>query len=108
MVIIKEKSGENTLNFPKNTAKTAENLTLQLHSIVENRDFSYELDVNCTRNYYTCRVSLANLADGEYEYTLFNDGIEEKGLLIIGNIKQERKERNEEYNKEVTYIEYNG
>ena len=48
------------------------------------------------------------MSNGEYEYTLSNDEIEEKGLLIIGNCKQARKESNEEYNKEVTYTQYNG
>lgn len=111
MILIKEKSVQFQYNFPKNESKLTENLTLRVKSLITNEVRELLIsDFTTLAHYYTITLSLNDFEDGEYEYELFNDdsGICEKGLMIIGECKQERKVKNSEYNKEVIYTQYNG
>lgn len=105
MIIIKNNSRENKVFFPKNSTNSDKHLILRLHSLVENRDYTFEVDdIMDMRDYYCVLITLNNVPEGEYEYVI-ND---EKGLMIIGDYKEERKESTIKYNREIEYIQYGG
>ena len=64
------------------------------------------LDLNVFRTVYAVAVSLPEgIQAGEYQYELKAGGVPvSTGVLIIGEYSQEK----EQYNKQITYEQYNG
>ena len=84
-------------------------LSLSLKSTV-NLDTPYTpatvLDLNVFRTVYAVAVALPEgIQPGEYQYELKAGGVPvSTGLAVIGEYAQER----EQYNKTITYEQYNG
>ena len=94
--------------IPRDTDFTG-TLSLSLRSTVD-LDTPYiaatVLDLNVFRTVYAVSVELPEgMQPGEYEYTLTAGGTTvSTGVLIVGEYNQER----EQYNKTITYEQYNG
>lgn len=105
MVIVKNKKLPTTLCPPKTTTKSVKELTLKLHSISSNTDYTFPVDdTGALRDYYEVDVDFSAIPDGEYEYSIGCDS----GLLIIGEYKEKRKEQNRQYNETTQYRQYQG
>ena len=105
MVIVKNKKLTVTLYPPKTTTKSVNELTLRLHSISSNTDYTFPVDdTGALRDYYDVEVDFSAIPDGEYEYMIGCDS----GLLIIGEYKEKRKEQNRQYNETTQYRQYQG
>ena len=105
MVIVKNKKLPVTLYPPKTTTKSVKELTLTLHSISSNSDYTFPVDdTGALRDYYEIDVNFSAIPDGEYEYRIGCDS----GLLIIGEYKEKRKEQNRQYNETTQYRQYQG
>ena len=106
MLLVKNKAeSQTTLYPPKTTTKSVKELTLKLHSISSNSDFSFPVvDTGNWRDYYEIEVDFRLMQDGEYEYRIGCDS----GLLIIGEYKEKRKEQNRQYNETTQYRQYQG
>lgn len=105
MVIVKNKKLPTTLYPPKTTTKSVKELTLKLHSISSNSDYTFPVDdTGALRDYYEVDVDFSAIPDGEYEYSIGCDS----GLLIIGEYKEKRKEQNRQYNETTQYRQYQG
>lgn len=94
--------------IPRDTDLTG-TLSLSLKSTVD-LDTPYisatVLDLNVFRTMYAVGVELPEgIQSGEYEYTLRAGGVQvSTGVLIIGDYAHTR----EQYNKQITYEQYNG
>ena len=105
MVIVKNKKLPVTLYPPKTTTKSVKEFTLTLHSISSNTDYTFPVDdTGALRDYYEVEVDFSAIPDGEYEYRI---GCY-RGLLIIGEYKEKRKEQNRQYNETTQYRQYQG
>ena len=108
MLLVKNKAESPiTLYPPKTTTKSVKELTLKLHSISSNSDFSFPVvDTGNWRDYYEIEVDFSAIPDGEYEYRIGCD----RGLLIIGEYNEKRHIHNKQYiNGENTqYRQYEG
>lgn len=108
MVLVKNKAESPTTIYPpKTTTKSVKELTLRLHSISSNTDYTFPVDdTGALRDYYEVEVDFSAMPDGEYQYTIGQDS----GLLVIGDYKEKRKEENKQYiNGENTqYYQYQG
>ena len=108
MIIILAKDPEITLFFPKNTTFSGKKLQLRLKSLatLDERIYAVEDDGDL-RDFITVEFDY-ELPEGEYEYTLAAEGLSERGLLRVGRPIVTRNTVTKEYDKNVTYIEYNG
>ena len=108
MLLVKNKSESPiTLYPPKTTTKSVKELTLTLHSISSNTDYTLPVDdTGALRDYYEVEVDFSAIPDGEYEYRIGCDS----GLLIIGEYNEKRHIQNKQYiNGENTqYRQYEG
>ena len=106
MLLVKNKAeSPTTLYPPKTTTKSVNELTLRLHSISSNTDYTFPVDdTGALRDYYEVKVDFSAIPDGEYEYRIGCDS----GLLIIGESKEKRKEQNRQYNETTQYRQYQG
>ena len=75
---------------------------------VTHKEFEYSvIDLNESSIYYTFNINIPDsLDDGEYNYTLKDDGdkIVATGLIRVGDYKQENKEYIN--NKDKKYVQY--
>lgn len=75
---------------------------------ITHKEFEYNVtDLNESSIYYTFSINIPDsFDDGEYEYTLKDDGdkIVATGLLRVGDYKQENTQYNN--NKDKKYIQY--
>lgn len=106
MLIVKNKEeSPTTLYPPKTVTKSVKELTLRLHSISSNTDYTFPVDdTGALRDYYEVEVDFSAIPDGEYEYRIGCDS----GLLIIGEYKEKCKEQNRQYNETTQYRQYQG
>ena len=107
MLIVKNKAeSPTTLYIPKTVTKSVKELTLKLHSISSNTDYTFPVNNENMelRDYYQVTVDFSLMQDGEYEYRIGCDS----GLLIIGEYKEKRKEQNRQYNETTQYKQYQG
>lgn len=107
MVLVKNKAeSPTTIYLPKTVTKSVKELTLRLHSISSNSDYSFPVDNENMelRDYYQVTVDLSAMPDGEYQYTIGCDS----GLLVIGDYKEKRKQENKQYDAETKYYQYQG
>ena len=94
--------------IPRDTEFTG-TLSLSLKSTVD-LDTPYisatVVDLNVFRTVYAVAVELPeDIQPGEYQYKLTAGGVEvSTGVLVIGEYTQAR----EQYNKQITYEQYNG
>lgn len=104
MVLVKNKADSpTTLYPPKTTTKSVRELTLTLHSISSNTDYTFPVDdTGALRDYYEIESDFSAIPDGEYQYRVGCDS----GLLIIGDYKEKRKEQNKQYDAETKYYQY--
>ena len=83
-------------------------MKLLLKNGITKKNFEYSVeDLNESSIFYTFNINIPDsLDDGEYEYTLKDDGekILATGLIRVGDFKQENKEYNN--NKDKKYIQY--
>lgn len=74
---------------------------------ITHKEFEYNVDdLNESSIFYTFNINIPDsFDDGEYEYTLKDDGdkILATGLMRVGDYKTENKEYN---NKDKKYIQY--
>ena len=90
MIKIADKTVINTIYFPKL------NPLSELHIVLygageEEYDIGTYEDLGMYENFYKVNLSLENIPDGEYKYSI-NDY--EKGLMIIGDLKETSKAPN--------------
>lgn len=106
MVIISDNSSAPTTIYPmRTTTSTVKELTLRLHSISSNTDYTFPVDDTwALRDYYEIEVDFSAIPDGEYEYSIGQDS----GLLIVGDYKEKRQEQNRQYNETTQYRQYEG
>lgn len=108
MVIVKDKRSTPTTIHPmRTTTSTVRELTLRLHSISSNTDYTFPVDdTGALRDYYEVEVDFSAIPDGEYEYCIGCDS----GLLWIGEYNEKRHIQNKQYiNGENTqYRQYEG
>lgn len=107
MILVKNKGQSPTTIYPpKTTTRYVKELTLTLHSMSSNSDFSFQVDnANMAlRDYYEIEVDFSAIPDGEYQYNIGCDS----GLLIIGEYKEKRQEQNRQYNETTQYRQYEG
>ncbi len=108
MVIISDKSSAPTTIYPmRTTTSTVNELTLRLHSISSNTDYTFPVDdTGALRDYYEIEVDFSAIPDGEYEYSIGQDC----GLMWIGEYNEKRQRQNKQYiNGETTqYKQYDG
>jgi hypothetical protein len=106
MVLVKNKADSPTTIYPpKTVTKSVKELTLTLHSISSNTDYTFPVDdTGALRDYYEIEVDFSAMPDGEYQYTIGCDS----GLLVIGDYKEKRKEQNKQYDAETKYYQYQG
>lgn len=105
MVIIDNKLGEITAKFPKNSHNFNKDLTLLLKSELTLKSYRFDnlQDVGKFNEFYEIKLDLRDVEDGEYIYTLFNDKIQNIGLLRLGKID---KTVNTEYKHKEEITEY--
>lgn len=74
---------------------------------ITHKEFEYNVDdLNESSIFYTFNINIPDsFDDGEYEYTLKDDGVKilATGLMRVGDYKTENKEYN---NKDKKYIQY--
>ena len=106
MLLVKNKAESPTKLYPpKTTTKSVKEFTLTLHSISSNTDYTFPVDdTGALRDYYEIEVDFSLMQDGEYEYRIGCD----RGLLIIGEYKEKRKQENKQYDAETKYYQYQG
>lgn len=87
MIKITDKTVINTAYLPK--LKTSSELHIVLYGAGEEKyDLGTYEDLGMYENFYKVNLSLDNIPDGEYKYSI-NDY--EQGLLIIGDLKETSK-----------------
>ena len=87
MIKITDKTVINTAYLPK--LKPSSELHIVLYGAGEEKyDLGTYEDVGMYENFYKVNLSLDNIPDGEYKYSI-NDY--EQGLLIIGDLKETSK-----------------
>ena len=83
-------------------------MKLYIKNGITHKNFEYNVEeLNESSIYYTFNLNISEeMDDGEYEYTLKDDGekILATGLIRVGDFKQENKEYNN--NKDKKYIQY--
>ena len=83
-------------------------MKLYIKNGITHKEIEYNVtDLNESSIYYVLNINIPDsLDDGEYEYTLKDDGekILATGLMRVGDFKQENKEYNN--NKDNKYIQY--
>ena len=104
MIYLHNTSEAQVVFIPRNGVTPEGDLVFKAKSTIDLTDFSQVVtDLQTSDLYYNLAVTLpADLTDGEYEYTLAaGDIILSSGLLVIGeNFSPE------EYNKTITYEQY--
>ena len=87
MIKIADKTVINTIYLPK--LKPLSELHIILYGAGEEKyDLGTYEDIGMYENFYKVNLSLDNIPDGEYKYSI-NDY--EQGLLIIGDLKETSK-----------------
>lgn len=87
MIKITDKTVINTAYLPK--LKPSSELHIVLYGAAEEKyDLGTYEDLGMYENFYKVNLSLDNIPDGEYKYSI-NDY--EQGLLIIGDLKETSK-----------------
>lgn len=87
MIKITDKTVINTAYLPK--LKPSSGLHIVLYGAGEEKyDLGTYEDIGMYENFYKVNLSLENIPDGEYKYSI-NDY--EQGLLIIGDLKETSK-----------------
>ena len=87
MIKITDKTVINTAYLPK--LKPSSELHIVLYGAGEEKyDLGTHEDIGMYENFYKVNLSLDNIPDGEYKYSI-NDY--EQGLLIIGDLKETSK-----------------
>ena len=87
MIKITDKTVINTAYLPK--LKPSSELHIVLYGASEEKyDLGTYEDIGMYENFYKVNLSLDNIPDGEYKYSI-NDY--EQGLLIIGDLKETSK-----------------
>ena len=87
MIKIADKTVINTIYLPK--LKPLSELHIVLYGAGEEEyDIGTYEDIGMYENFYKVNLSLDNIPDGEYKYSI-NDY--EQGLLIIGDLKETSK-----------------
>ena len=87
MIKITDKTVINTAYLPK--LKHSSELHIVLYGAGEEKyDLGTYEDIGMYENFYKVNLSLDNIPDGEYKYSI-NDY--EQGLLIIGDLKETSK-----------------
>ena len=87
MIKITDKTVTNTAYLPKR--KPSSELHIVLYGAGEEKyDLGTYEDIGMYENFYKVNLSLDNIPDGEYKYSI-NDY--EQGLLIIGDLKETSK-----------------
>ena len=87
MIKITDKTVINTIYLPK--LKPISELHIVLYGAGEEEyDIGTYEDIGMYENFYKVNLSLENIPDGEYKYCI-NDY--EKGLMIIGDLKETSK-----------------
>lgn len=87
MIKIADKTVINTIYLPK--LKPLSELHIVLYGAGEEEyDIGTYEDLGMYENFYKVNLSLENIPDGEYKYSI-NDY--EKGLMIIGDLKETSK-----------------
>ena len=87
MIKITDKTVINTAYLPK--LKPSSELHIVLYGAGEEKyDLGTYEDIGMYENFYKVNLSLDNIPDGEYKYSI-NDY--EQGLLIIGDLKETNK-----------------
>lgn len=90
MIKITDKTVINTAYLPK--LKPSSELHIVLYGAGEEKyDLGTYEDLGMYENFYKVNLSLDNIPDGEYKYSI-NDY--EQGLLIIGDLKETSKSHN--------------
>lgn len=92
------------LMIPKDINSASRDFSLLVKSTVDKTALSLDvLDNGTFDHYYNVKLNLpSGMVDGEYEYSLLEDGKSiSKGLLMIG-----KAERVSEYNKTISYEQY--
>ena len=90
MIKITDKTVINTAYLPK--LKPSSELHIVLYGAAEEKyDLGTYEDLGMYENFYKVNLSLDNIPDGEYKYSI-NDY--EQGLLIIGDLKETSKAHN--------------
>lgn len=90
MIKITDKTVINTAYLPK--LKPSSKLHIVLYGAGEEKyDLGTYEDLGMYENFYKVNLSLDNIPDGEYKYSI-NDY--EQGLLIIGDLKETSKAHN--------------
>ena len=90
MIKITDKTVINTAYLPK--LKPSSELHIVLYGAGEEKyDLGTYEDLGMYENFYKVNLSLDNIPDGEYKYSI-NDY--EQGLLIIGDLKETSKAHN--------------
>ena len=108
MIYLNNTTDAQVAYIPRDTDFTG-TLSLKLKSTVD-LDTPYQsatvLDLNVFRTVYAVAVSLPEgIQGGEYQYELSAGGVTvSTGVLIIGDYAADR----EQYNKPITYEQYNG
>ena len=87
MIKITDKTVINTIYLPK--LKPLSELHIVLYGAGEEEyDIGTYEDLGMYENFYKVNLSLGNIPDGEYKYSINNY---EQGLLIIGDLKETSK-----------------
>lgn len=92
------------LMIPKDIGSASRELSLLVKSTVDKAALSLDvLDNGTFEHYYNVKLNLpSGMEDGEYEYSLLEDGKSlSKGLLMLG-----KSAPMGEYNKTITYEQY--
>lgn len=98
MIKITDKTVINTAYLPK--LKPSSELHIVLYGAGEEKyDLGTYEDIGMYENFYKVNLSLEDIPDGEYKYSI-NEY--ECGLIIIGDLKETSKTRNDND----TYIQY--
>lgn len=103
MIIIEDKSVQNTLKFPKNTDGIA--VSLKLYSELTHFTKTYDVeDLGTSSMYFTISISFDEVPDGEYVYTIASEDSKtlSSGYLRIGDIDSD----NTIYDYTESYITY--
>lgn len=104
MLYLKNITDSQDLRIPRDGNMTTGFKSLILKSTIDQdeRIFNISSSGN-SANYFEFKITLQdNMPNGEYEYTLKDGGLVlSRGLLILGDV-----ESHEEYNKTITYEQY--
>lgn len=103
MIIVINKSTENTCYIPKNVKVFPEKFTMEIQGISETKTIEVE-DEGQYNNWYSFQIDFSEYQNGEYKYKLFADDLMVSyGIIQIGEYKRPHKD----YHTEPTFKQYN-